>query len=213
MGARKTEFVYYVGGKKMTFSEEEIMGILSEYFSDTVSKTVDVIFKINPLEIDRDLFDHEREDYDQEQTRLIIKKAFEELDDQPDMYGRSFETIILEKTWKTETGAGLVKMAKKKGDHLADWVEQAFEWAQKIQNGETWEDLCNENDNSDFYRIVKWYDETYRLVGGSRLDGPLGVDASASDISEANEFMLYYQYDCAVPLVVRYQEISVIDNS
>ena len=31
---------------------------------------------------------------------------------------------------------------------MADWVEQAFEWAQRISNGESWKTICNDADTA-----------------------------------------------------------------
>ena len=50
---------------------------------------------------------------------------------------------------------------------MADWVEQALEWAQRICNGESWKVVCNKADTANWYRLVVWKSGYTRLVGGS----------------------------------------------
>jgi len=87
------------------------------------------------------------------------------------------------------------------GDHMANWVEQALEWAQRIANGEAWKDICNKADTANWYRLVIWKNGCARLVGGSREDY---VNSPASDISGSTFFDLSFIIR-AVPLVVLYE--------
>ena len=91
-------------------------------------------------------------------------------------------------------------MACKLGDHNADWVEQALEWAQRISNGESWEVICNNADTANWYRMIIWKNGYARLVGGSRNRSNV---FPASDVHN-------YDYDSygiiyTVPLVVLYE--------
>lgn len=48
----------------------------------------------------------------------------------------------------------LKEEAKNQGGHMANWIEQALEWAQRIDNGESWETICNEPDKNKHYRMI-----------------------------------------------------------
>lgn len=156
-------------------------------------------FEVNPMGIDRSLFQQKRSDERQEETRQYILEAFDEVDKYPEEYAKLFKTLIPEKTWD---GYKMVKelkqYAKEIGDHMANWVELALVWAQQIANGETWEAICNNPDTVNWYRLVIWKNGHIRLVGGSR---------NINNISPATE--LYYFSDDdnfrighTVPLVV-----------
>lgn len=208
---------------EMTFSEGELKSILEEYFDSKVKKaeggtdrqeksatenvkpkacerpTEGKAFEVNPSEINRKLFYTKRKDEKQERTRQLILEAFAEVDANPERYAKPFKTLMPEKTWGSKTVKELEKLANSLGNHLADWVEQAMEWAQRIANGETWEAVCNEPDTAKWYRLVKWKN-SYRIVGGSRK---CNNRYPASDAIN-NVFNPVYYYDDTVPLVVLY---------
>ncbi len=48
---------------------------------------------------------------------------------------------------------------------MADWVEQALEWAQKIFDGQSWESICNYPDTSKNKRMIIWKNGNYATVG------------------------------------------------
>ena len=181
-----------VGGVERNFTEEELIAILENHFDNAEKKstqqeakliqrpTEGVPFEVNPSGIDRKLFQEEREDSRQEWTRQLILEAFTKMDEDPTRYGNSFKTLMPEKTWRWKYVRDLIKLANKLGDHIADWVEQALEWAQRISNGETWEDICNNPDTANWYRLFKWKNGYYRLVGGSRGNDD---DSPASDVN------------------------------
>ena len=155
-------------------------------------------FEVNPLEIDRDLFRKKRKNEQQERTRQLIWDAFDKMNEYPHMYGKPFKTLMPEKTWKYKTVDEFMEMANALGGHIADWVEQAFEWAQRIANGETWEDVCNKPDTANWYRLIKWKDGIFMPIGSSRLNRD--VTNPPSDFSD---FIIigYRVYD-TVPLIV-----------
>ena len=202
-----------VNGREMTFSEQELSSILEEYFSSKTTQkattakvaqkpTQDEWFEVNPLSINQKLFENEREDATQEKTRKLIHEAFVEMQNEPEKYGKKFFTMMPKKTWRHKTFVELEEMSSKLGDHNANWVEQALEWAQRIANGESWEAICNDNDTANWYRLVVWKSGYARHVGGSVCNNH---DLPASNVNG---------FDCSeldsleytVPLVVSYEE-------
>ena len=204
-----------VGGKEMTFSEEQLGAILEEYFSNTTETkeeasgtkqptppVEDEWFEVDPLAIDRSLFDQARGDKEQERTRQTILEAFAEVDANPEKYARPFKTMMPEKYWRSNRLVVELKaLAEKLGDHMADWIEQALEWAQRIFNGESWKELCNQADTANWYRLVVWENGYARLVGGSRRDYCI---YPASDVSSSS-YGSNDWFDDTVPLVVLYK--------
>ena len=159
-------------------------------------------FEVKPRTIDLKLFIEEREDWDQEETRQLILKAFSELNNNPEKYGRNFKTMMPKKDWVgPKTGEEFRKLSCSLGDCNANWVQQAFEWAQRIANGESWRAICNDEDTANFYRYVVWNDGDLRLVGGSRLINPYYSPAKVRKIALADANDLNF----AVPLVVSYE--------
>ena len=201
-----------IGGRKMTFSESELIEILENHFANqkethkqkehkTMQKpTEGKCFEVNPKAINQNLFSEKRKDSRQEQTRQIILEAFTKLSEEPEKYGRPFKTMIPEKTWSSKTVKELKEIANNLGDHMADWVEQALEWAQRIVNGDTWEAVCNKADTENWYRLVIWKNGYSRLVGGACKNS---VNLPASNVRNRNFYSndsLYF----SVPLVVLY---------
>ena len=201
-----------VDGRGITLPEQEqqkLVAIVKEYFANKAAveeKVVEVAkrpqegkcFEVKPGEIDYELFCKRRYDKRQEETRHLILDAFEMAEKFPKSYGKPFQTMMPEKTWTSKTVEELIGLASRLGNHNADWVEQALEWAQRIQNGETWEEVCNEPDTANWYRLVIWKDEDARLVGGSRRD-----DSSLpGSVVVSFDYVPYDYIDSAVPLVV-----------
>ncbi len=129
--------------------------------------TEDQWFEVNPLAIDPKLFKSQRTDKRQEVTRQLILEAFAEVKSNPKKYGRKFKTMMPKKTWNYKKVSELKDLACKLGDHMANWVEQALEWAQRIANGQSWEAICNKADTANWYRLVVWKNGYTRLIGGS----------------------------------------------
>lgn len=198
-----------IHGRERTFSEKELIAILEKYFSNEATEqattakvaqvpTEDQWFEVNPQTINQSLFKKKRKDERQERTRKLILEAFAEVKSSPEKYGRKFKTMMPKKTWTSKTVAELKQLACEFGNHNADWVEQALEWAQRICNGESWEAVCNNADTANWYRLVVWKNGCYRLVGGSRtnyFNGP------ASDVGNRGYYS-NYRIIGAVPLVV-----------
>ena len=78
--------------------------------------------------------------------------------------------MIPKKTWDGgKTVAELEEYAKDLGGQMADWVEQALEWAQMISNGVSWENLKND-DTAKWYRVVKGWKGGVLLFFGNPPD-------------------------------------------
>lgn len=154
------------------------------------------LFEIIPLQMDRSLFKEERKEW-QEVIRKIILEAFVEVDKNSAKYATPFYTLIPEKDWVgCKTVDELKQYAHDLGGDMADWVEQALEWAQRISNGESWEDICNNPDTAKWCRLIVWKKGYCRLIGdwqNSRNSYP------ATDIGngcDSNDRLFY-----TVPLV------------
>ncbi len=200
-----------VNGRKMTFSKNQITTILEKHLANETTKqqpqTAQVVkiptenqwFDVNPLSINQKLFQKKRRNGRQEKTRQLILEAFTELKSNPQKYGRRFETMFPKKTWSIMSVAELEEMASNLGDHNANWVEQALEWAQRIYNGESWRAICNDADTADCCRLVIWKNGLARIIGGSSED----------IIPATNVFFLEYssseRVNYTVPLPVRYK--------
>ena len=224
------KIVLEINGREMTFSEEEIVAILEKHFSASITESeqkeaVEEVtekqkekisyeaaetaqkptegkwFEVNPEAINRKLFKIERKDESQERTRQIILEAFEKVKNNPERYNKPFKTLISEKKWKVETVIEQIKIENELGYGMADWVEQALEWAQRISNGESWKAICNDADTANWYRLVVWKNGYLRLVGGSCKDNdnyPISYINHGSNLSN-------YKFNYAVPLVVLYK--------
>lgn len=202
-----------IHGRERTFSEKELIAILEKYFSNEATEqattakvaqvpTEDQWFEVNPQTINQSLFKKNRKDERQERTRKLILEAFAEVKSSPEKYGRKFKTMMPKKTWTSKTVAELKQLACEFGNHNADWVEQALEWAQRICNGESWEAVCNNADTANWYRLVVWKNGYARLVGGLR-NCDYGNPASDVDVYDCNSFDRIFS---TVPLVVLYEK-------
>ena len=198
-----------IHGRERTFSEKELIAILEKYFSNEATEqattakvaqvpTEDQWFEVNPQTINQSLFKKKRKDERQERTRKLILEAFAEVKSSPEKYGRKFKTMMPKKTWTSKTVAELKQLACEFGNHNADWVEQALEWAQRICNGESWEAVCNNADTANWYRLVVWKNGYAQLVGGSR---DVNCSCPASDVYD-DDFNSNCRINDTVPLVV-----------
>lgn len=199
-------------GREMTFSEQELIAIVEKHLSSKDTKKITTAkvpqkptegewFEVKPHAIDQKLFEKKRNNNRQEVTRQLILEAFDEMKNNPEKYGKNFKTMMPKKTWSSKTVAQLKEMASNLGDHNANWVEQALEWAQRIANGESWEAICNDKDTANWYRLVVWKNGYSRLVGGS-VDYLIYDPASSVGGSYCDDGDKLYS---TVPLVVLYE--------
>ena len=199
-----------IGGHEMVFTEKELASILKEHFIGFATEEEeaypgekpkkDECFMVNPMNIDRTYFEEKRKDKKQEKTRKIIVKAFAEVDHSPEEYNRVFWIMVPEKKWAWKTVKGLQQVAINLGGHTANWVEQALAWAQQLYNEQSdsgWENLCNKEDTSSYYRMVIWGDYI-SYIGDSKW--------CANGYSPTDMFVVKYRptvrLDYTVPLVV-----------
>ncbi len=160
-------------------------------------------FEVDPQAIDQKLFEEKRADPDQEALRKLINEAFYEMNNNPEKYGKKFKTLMPKYTWGRATVASLQKMACELGDHNANWVEKALEWAQRIANGEKWEIICNNPDTgANWFTLLIWKNNQLRLVGGSYQLCNLGSPSKVWKHTYNPDTLI----ECAVPLVVAYAE-------
>lgn len=158
-------------------------------------------FVVNINTINKNLFKREKKDPQQESTRQIIREAFYVAKNNTKKYPETFKVLMPEKTWKKKPIGELKAVACELGHHAADWVEQALVWAQRISNGESWKKVCNDPDTANWYRLIAWKDNYWRLIGGSQ---------KAKDESPSS-FIYHYNYGGrmyiknAIPLVVSYE--------
>ena len=199
--------IVFKDGRKDTFGGVVSFNVTEEQITKEECHASDLaqtpsegkLFEVNPLEIDRSKFEKPMSNRKQEWTRQIIQEAFAEVDKHPEKYASAFYTLMPEKKWNgLKTVAELNAYANDLDGQMADWVEQALEWAQRLFNGESWETICNNADTAYWYRVILWKNGCYRLVGGSRN---ININYPASDVGNRG----YYSNDRiigAVPLVV-----------
>ena len=199
-----------VNGREMKFSEEELVDILEKYFANSeiensdqkvIAKPIEgVWFEVNPNSINQKLFQEERDDIFQEDTRKEILKAFDILKLNPEQ-NKPFETLMPTKSWESKTLRGFRDLAKCFGERMATKVEYFLELAQRISNGESWEAICNEPDTANWLRVVEFSAEEGCFCGGSRYSNV--KDSAATCYERFHD--TYICYKNAVPLVVRYK--------
>ena len=100
----KDNIVLQIGGKEMTFSEEELAKMVEYYIANAISSSdkSGVItspiegkwFMVNPMTINRKLFEEEREDSLQERLRKLILQIFKSVDEKPNICAHPFEILI-----------------------------------------------------------------------------------------------------------------------
>jgi len=179
----------------------EVIEVAEVAETPEVIKNAEVVgyLLVEPSQIDQSLFYQSRDDMKQEWTRHIILEAFEMTRNDP-AYTRSFKAIIPEKNWLIKSANELEELSSVLGDHMANWVELALIWAQRIANGEEWKTICNEPDVEEYYRLVIWKDGYPRLIGGSRIDN------NYRPSSGVNIYHCYLEdtFHSTVPLVISY---------
>ena len=176
---------------------------MKKLFSKVVEKPIEgKWFEVKPKEINQKLFKKKKRDESQEQTRRLILYAFEEMDKYPEKYGKNFKTLIPKKDWESKTTEELEELACELGDHNADIVEQALEWAQRIANGESWKSICNKYDTCSFPRIITFGNIKVRVGGGPKKVIDYDVSVPATNLG-------HYAEKCdkfvGVPLVISYK--------
>ena len=161
-------------------------------------------FEVNPLGIDRSKFEKPRTDGEQEKTRQRILKAFIEVDKNPGKYAAKFYTLFpKEKKEGYITITELKKHAKELGGPMVDRIEQDLELAQRIDNGETWEKVCNDPDTAEWHRGIIWNIENgyVRIVGGAQMGSQKTRDFRSATWYNQIDLEPSYHINWTVPLV------------
>lgn len=208
-----------LNGQETTFSDEELTVILEKYFSKEATELPEdgKWFEVNPLAIDRRFFQKERKDEAQESVRQNILYAFGEMEKNPERYARKFRVMSPFNTWGNKKFEELMELAKELALKNADRVEVGFKWAQRIQNGDSWENLCNLAEyKRRCARLVIWkrgMDGYAVTIGGSYLWKKKRPSTFISDPYYFNptyvfgyrgyEWTIYFQD--VVPLLVKYE--------
>ena len=161
------------------------------------------LFKVAPLQIDRKKFEEPRSNQKQEWCRKDILGALAMVDWYPEKYASEFYTYIPVNVFGHKKMEDFEKIVYVWGGLnfdclVADLTEQKLEWAQRICNGEAWEDVCNNADTAKWYRVVRGRDGYGLVVGGSSSSGNALPASNVPSISHGPD---YIYKDC-VPLVV-----------
>ena len=196
------KIILHINGSQRSYSEEQLTAIVEKY-SSTIKPKVGEWFEVKPQTIDQQLFCEARKDPRQESTRQLILEAFAEMKENPEQYGKTFQTLIPQIRWPSMRNAVQVREeASKLHGHNANWIEQSLEWAQRIHNGESWEAVCNKPDTAMYSRLITWKNGKSCIVGGEL--------SSARNHSASYVFSHFYEdteelFCEVVPLIVRYE--------
>jgi len=167
--------------------------------------TEDKWYKVDPMSIEWNrITNHTCKTVKQMNTRQFILEAYRELKDNPKKYGIKFYTKVIEKTWKHKTVEELRAIARTKGNDNINRIEKGLQLAQRIQNGESWESICDEPDTAKWVIMVLWGKDKVKLIGGSTK---AEIKVPPSDIDE-RLFNKDSRFDTVVPEVVRYEPLS-----
>ena len=158
-------------------------------------------FIVAPAKIDRSLFGESRKDAKQEKVRSLIAESLDMVCKDTRFYKKTFKTFRPEKIFTRSSEFSLFEQARWNGNYLGSWIEQALEWAQRIQNGEAWETLCNEKDDLRWYRMIIWRDGEIRLIGGSTKNGDKSSPTKITGSDDVNFKSKLENY--TIPLVVK----------
>lgn len=208
---QNVEVTLPIYGREKTFTKQELITILEDYFSEQgtnqefFTKNEEKLeevkwFVVNPQTLQKNLFWRKRKDREQEKVRKLIVEAFKEVNKKPWRYGRKFKIMIPQKNSEYQTVAELYQIAAELGGHTADWVEQALVWAQKINDGESWEKICNLPDTATAYRVIVWKNGKARLVGSANHNHNCIPPAEIF----GKDFSISDKCPSSVPLIVSY---------
>lgn len=208
-----------LSGREKTFSENELVSILEDYFATSSENSIPQTaakaktpknknrYIVDLQTINRDLFVEERTDPTEESLRCNIQKAFVSADANPSKYGKRFETLIPNSKEHCYTAKEeLYVLAYDLGDHIADWVEQCLEWAQRISDGEQWGNICDKPDTHKYQRLIissNKPNKNFKIVGSYHDNNSPHPEFYLSDFSSDSEFAESEVYH-TVPLVINY---------
>lgn len=158
-------------------------------------------FRVDAKSLYRSDFKWKRSDPWQEKIRNLILEAFGEMDKMGRRYSTPFYTMIPRKTWQGDlNGYRLQQIAEYHGDRMANWIEQALEWAQRISMGFSWWHLCNMHDAAKWNRVITWKEDSTMAIVGGREGGDFTPPACIHPCGDCTKVTIM----CAVPLVVNF---------
>ena len=114
-----------VNGREQTFTEEELVQILEEYFSsekffeEAKVSTENQWIDVTPEIINQKVFEKKRSDIVQEKTRILILEALEVMKKEP-KYREAFQIMMPSKGWKVKTFREMNLFAHQKGGHITN---------------------------------------------------------------------------------------------
>ena len=184
-------------------------------------------FEVNPYTINRELFEEEREDDEQEKVRQNILAALLKFSIRRQEMRYIFGTMRPNLNYNNPVNAeDLYHYAhyefgayEKKDEEqslyeydLANEDEQACELAKRIQNGESWEDICNKAENSNCRRLVEKMPRNidsndegdcafFVIYGGSH------INPHPAGFKDDNTLRIENSFVDIVPLIVRLRKI------
>lgn len=137
----------------------------------------------------------------EETLKKDILKALTEVERKPQKYFSPFYTMIPAKTWDCFATTRYMELyaSVEKGGRLADFTEQSLEWAQRLFNGETMNDLVRLPDTANWFRLVS-KGNSYAVVGGCTGD---------PEQKERNIPPALYAYGLDIPYYHIYGEMIV----
>lgn len=114
------------------------------------------------------LFVEKREDIDQEVARQRILQAIEKV--QSTNSPKKFQTKVPLKTWNGFLSKDQLSIIlNKSNERVASETVQFLEWGQRLSNGESWEDLCNNPDDNNYLRVISvGKGDYFMVVGGTK---------------------------------------------
>ena len=170
--------------RKMKFVKNR--SLIPSTFELALKPTEGKCFKVNPKEINRTLFLEKRVDRQQEICRIRILEALKWVDKNPEKYGEEFYLLIPMKKWvygrkKYTTVQKQIEFAERIGGYVSTDITEALAWAQRITNGESWEEICNNKDTIKYFRLIIWINGEAILSGGSSKERHSYMSASHID--------------------------------
>jgi len=141
-----------IAGFLVDLTQEQISAAVQYYHRCKKSLLEDIWILIDIDKIDKTLFNEPREDIKEERLRETIQEAFKMAECNP-RYTLPFEvmtpSMYEDKPIKVQIGEAYLR-----GEEPCDWAHQALEWAFRITNGESWENICKEVDRSTYSRMI-----------------------------------------------------------
>lgn len=189
-----------VCGREVEVSGAEIVEALVHYHKSQNSITEGKWIKVVPEWICEGLFSTPRESREEEQLRRKIVVALAEAK-KNEKYKKTFYFLV-PKEPENKTFNQILADAKKENLAIMDWVWQGLEWAFRITQGESWENICLNPDTSSWFRVIKSKESTYEVWGGARrLSAHIPETTCLSTIRNYE-----YTYKQEVPVYVRVEK-------